>query len=128
MAAQVTMGKFLKTGSTLDLGINHFWAPDIWRQHNEVLCLFSLLSHLVSVHLDSLGWILYMKVKVKVEACPTLCNPMDCSLPSSSDHGILQARILEWDAIPFSNPVCSLCSINTLERMNKWLDYNSYFL
>ena len=31
-----------------------------------------------------------------------LCNPMDCSLPGSSVHGILQARILEWVAIPFS--------------------------
>ena len=30
------------------------------------------------------------------------CNPMDCSLPGSSVHGILQARILEWVAIPFS--------------------------
>ena len=29
--------------------------------------------------------------------CPALCNPMDCSLPGSSVHGILQARILEWD-------------------------------
>ena len=32
----------------------------------------------------------------------TLCDPMDCSLPGSSVHGILQARILEWVAIPFS--------------------------
>ena len=44
-------------------------------------------------------------VKVKVsgaQSCLTLCDPMDCSLPSSSVHGILQARILEWVAIPFS--------------------------
>ena len=34
--------------------------------------------------------------------CLTLCDPMDCSLPDSSVHGILQARILEWVAIPFS--------------------------
>ena len=33
------------------------------------------------------------------QLCPTLCNPMDCSLPGSSVHGILQARILEWVAI-----------------------------
>ena len=32
----------------------------------------------------------------------TLCDPMDCSLPGPSVHGILQARILEWIAIPFS--------------------------
>ena len=38
-------------------------------------------------------------------SCPTLCNPMYCSSPSSSVHGILQARILEWIAIPFSRHV-----------------------
>ena len=36
------------------------------------------------------------------QSCPTLCNPMDCTLPGSSVHGILQARILEWAAISFS--------------------------
>ena len=35
------------------------------------------------------------------QLCPTLCDPMDCSLPGSSVHEILQARILEWAAIPF---------------------------
>ena len=41
------------------------------------------------------------------QSCPTLYDPMDYSLPGSSVHGILQARILEWVAIPFSiyNPV-----------------------
>ena len=33
------------------------------------------------------------------QSCPTLCDPMDCSPPGSSVHGILQARILEWAAI-----------------------------
>ena len=36
------------------------------------------------------------------QSCPTLCDPMDCSLPDSSIHGIFQARILEWVAISFS--------------------------
>ena len=36
------------------------------------------------------------------QSCLTLCDPTDCSLPGSSVHGILQARILEWAAIPFS--------------------------
>ena len=36
------------------------------------------------------------------QSCPTLCNPMVCSPPGSSVHWILQARILEWVAIPFS--------------------------
>ena len=43
-----------------------------------------------------------MKVKVKVKSCPTLSDPMDCSLPGFSVHGIFQARVLEWGAIPFS--------------------------
>ena len=38
----------------------------------------------------------------KVKSHPTLCDPMDCSPPGSSGHGILQARILEWIAILFS--------------------------
>ena len=37
-----------------------------------------------------------------LQLCPTLCDPMDCSLPGSSVHGILQARILEWVAMPSS--------------------------
>jgi len=37
---------------------------------------------------------------LKGSKVPTLCNPMDHSLPGSSVHGILQARILEWVAIP----------------------------
>ena len=35
-----------------------------------------------------------------LQSCPTLCNPMECSSPDSSVHGILQARILEWAACP----------------------------
>ena len=43
-----------------------------------------------------------VKVNVLVaQSCPTLCGPMDCSSPGSSVHRILQARILEWFAIPF---------------------------
>src|SRR5574340_309044 len=37
-----------------------------------------------------------------VQSCPTLWDPMDCSLPGSSVHGIFQARVLEWVAISFS--------------------------
>ena len=36
------------------------------------------------------------------QSCPTLCDPMDCSLPGSSVHGIFQARVLEWVVISFS--------------------------
>ena len=47
-----------------------------------------------------------MKVKSESEdaqSCPTLRDPMECSLPGSSIHGISQARVLEWGAIAFSH-------------------------
>ena len=50
-----------------------------------------------------------MKVKSESEvaqSCPTLSDPMDCSLPGSSVHGIFQARVLEWVAIAFSGKLC----------------------
>ena len=46
-----------------------------------------------------------MRVKSEsevVQSCPTLRDPMDCSPPASSIHGIFQARVLEWGAIAFS--------------------------
>ena len=51
-----------------------------------------------------------MKVKSESEvaqSCPTLSDPMDHSLPGSSVHGILQARVLEWGAIAFSDSLIS---------------------
>ena len=52
-----------------------------------------------------------MKVKSEsevTELCSTLSDSMDCSLPGSSLHGILQARVLEWVAIDFSDRVLDL--------------------
>ena len=56
-----------------------------------------------------------MRVKSESEVsqlCPTLGDPMDCSLPGSSIHGIFQARVLEWGAIVFSK-TCMECALNT---------------
>ena len=61
-----------------------------------------------------------MKVKSESEvaqSCPTLSDPMDCSPPGSSFHGIFQARGLEWGAIAFSGDLCykvSICNTSTL--------------
>ena len=43
------------------------------------------------------------------QSCPTLRNPMDCSPPGSSIHGIFQARVLEWGAIAFSEQIPRWC-------------------
>ena len=55
----------------------------------------------VSTFLSSVGHSVLCCAK-SLQSCPTLCNPRDCSLPGSSVLGILQARILEWDAMPSS--------------------------
>ena len=56
-----------------------------------------------------------MKVQSESEvaqSCPTLSDPMDCSLPGSSIHGIFQARVLEWGAIAMNNSNSKhLCNI-----------------
>ena len=54
-----------------------------------------------------------MKWSEVAQSCPTLCDPMDCSLPGSSVHGILQARILEWVAISFSR-------VRKSKKQNNW--------
>ena len=56
-----------------------------------------------------------MKVKSESEVaqlCPTLSDPMDCSLPSSSIHGIFQAKVLEWGAIAFSEYLLKFAQIH----------------
>ena len=68
-----------------------------------------------------------MKVKSQSEVaqlCPTLSDPMDCSLPGSSVHGIFQTRGLEWGAIAFSNNgmLLSHKKSETMPSAAKWID------
>ena len=61
-------------------------------------------SFLVSLRQLSLSgqYLLFATITSEVaQSCPTLCSPMDCSLPGSSIHGVFQARVLEWVAISF---------------------------
>ena len=74
-----------------------------WQPSNNNKCT----SHCTFFNHDS--FILQLEVCTSYEwvsevtqSCPTLCDPMDCSLPGFSIHGIFQARILEWVAISFS--------------------------
>ena len=58
-----------------------------------------------------------MKVKRESEvaqSCPTLSDPMDCSLPGFSVHGIFQARVLEWGAISFSDLPLSIAYLHPI--------------
>ena len=54
-----------------------------------------------------------------LQSCPTLCDPMDCSLPGSSIHGIFQARVMEWGAIAFSAVDMSLSKFQEILKNRK---------
>ena len=76
--------------SVLQADLSYFKTFVCDSPHLEGFIFASLPLGSVSVHAKLL------------QSCPTLCNPMDCSLPDSSVCGILQARILEWVATPSS--------------------------
>ena len=81
----------LLSGSWWTQTLSH---PHLWpnqASENSNLCLYTSPS----------CWPLKKEREV-AQLCPTLCDPMDCSLPGSSVRGIFQARILEWVAISFT--------------------------
>ena len=112
-------------GSCNTCRAQRFLPPDLLSQHNrwlckhssQVRCLQSFLEkffqdvsttiwtekilgshfHCSQEMVPVVGW------KMKVKSCPTLYDPMDCSLPGSSVHSIFQAIVLEWIAISFSS-------------------------
>ena len=61
-----------------------------------------LIHHFTSTIQPSMKYTEHAGLCLVAQLCPSLCDPMDCILPGSSVHGILQARILEWVAILFS--------------------------
>ena len=68
-----------------------------------------------------------MKVKSEskvVQSCPTLSDPMDCSLPGSSVHGIFQARVLEWGAIAFSIKASTSALLTMPKPFTGWITTN----
>ena len=95
-----------------------FMPMDIQSLCHHLLKTFFLLWNTFAV-LSKIS-LVYLKVKVLVaQLCLTLCDPMDSSPPGSSDPGILQARILEWVAISFSNAWKWKVKVKSLSRA--WL-------
>ena len=82
------------------LGMNGGWAQKKSEQrvHNGR----NMLIKNAPVLPQLLPWNHTLKWKLVTQSCPILCKRMDCSLPGSSVHGILQARTLEWAAVAFS--------------------------
>ena len=79
--------------------------PHLW-QPTRLLCPWDPPGKNTGVGCHFLLQCIKVKSESEVaQSCPTLSDPMDCSLPGSSIHGIFQARVLEWGAIAFSeNP------------------------
>ena len=112
--AEVTKSMMEKTREPKQI----YWWLELWNHRRKSKCspqwgeLIRLMTELNPEPVDrmrscpplltSVLFISHSSVKVKLLSCPTLCNPMDCSLTGSSIHGIFQARILEWVAISFS--------------------------
>ena len=101
--------------------VHHSCSTNIcWRNEKKKI-EWCLVSQRFLLNFERIDWIIYESVSFSLilwefiiylqsvkllactlkslQSCPTLCNPMDCSPPGSSVHGILQARILEW--VPF---------------------------
>ena len=73
--------------------------PDIWLNTTQML-IWRYFADVASICSQLL---LSQSESEVAQSCPTLCDPMDCSLPGSSVHGIFQARVLEWVVISFSS-------------------------
>ena len=72
-------------------------------RHNVITFFLGVITSQVWMNYRNLPYCYGWKSESEVpQLCPTLCNPMDCNLPGSTLHGILQARVLEWVAISFS--------------------------
>ena len=92
--------------------ISIFFSIIYWRDYLfPIVCFWYLCQRWVDCRCVDLflgSLLVYMSVfyvsecVLVTQSCPTLCDPMAYSLPGSSAHGILQARTLEWVAIPFS--------------------------
>ena len=76
------------------------WWPERLLCHNDESFDFRIRKH-IGMLMPS-HWICWRAAAKSLQLCPTLCDPMDCSLPGFSVHGIHQARTLEWVAISFS--------------------------
>ena len=97
-SASEQLGSLRQRGFLLDRSEGNSWALYLWILR---MILDNFLHLPEPIPICEMGILRKWKVLVS-QLFPTLCNPIDCSPPGSSIHGILQARILEWVAIPFS--------------------------
>ena len=107
-------GIFLTQGSKLCLLLSQWGSPSQQVQNHEAgmeeavrdkkagCCSLCKYITILILHYNCNSCVSDSRCLVKLLSHVRLCNPMDCSLPGSSIHGIFQARILDWVAISFS--------------------------
>ena len=76
--------------------------PSLFSYHHNVFLIFKRPNRFCCLCHNLMGDFQKCRISLKVTQLCLTCDPMDCSPPGSSVHGIFQARILEWVAIPFS--------------------------
>ena len=113
-----------KDSKTCRISTLKWWVPSItdamrWRQSRERTLWTQIQGTISELKISAVLFIILIFKELKAwefrhwakghsharsvaQSCPTLCDPMDCSPLGSSDHGILQTRILEWVAMPSS--------------------------
>ena len=82
---------------------------------NHIIC-----SYYATIKMHVLSTYLLVPARSAAQSYLSLCNPVDCSPPGSSVHGILRARILAWFAISFSNLLMVCTKLNTHVYAYKW--------
>ena len=91
-----------------------YWSPWTCCENQVSKYMVSLVRY---IYIQSSAEALSVYVLV-TQSCLTLCDPMDCSLPGSSVHGLSQARILQWVAIPFSGGSSQLRDRNPISYVS----------
>ena len=89
---------FLPPGALASTPPCEYACPDSSCRGNWIQMMLYKLSDLCYCY----GWKVEFSWSEVAQSCPTLCNPIDCSLPGSSVHRIFRGRVLEWVAISFS--------------------------
>ena len=114
--SDMELGLFTPWGDPLQLWLSfHLWVtyPGVW-----VFTIYVyLFPPLLPVSLWFLLYIFAVAAAKSLQSCPTLCDPIDSSLPGSSIPGILHARTLEWVAISFSNAWKWKVKVTSLSRV-----------
>ena len=101
--------RFVIASVTLEIAQLYYWFAEDFYWQKIILSIFhlSVLASFKSLYTTQskgdICYLLYAAAAASLQSCPTLCDPIDGSPPGSPVPGILQARILEWVAISFSN-------------------------